>query len=117
MKNEIFGPHSLPVYRDYAADIHNSGVHLLNLINEILDLWRIETGRYELNEEAVSLARAFEDCHHLLKLRTGKLCIGTEAIVTFPQERVMAALAPIADRARPLQPQADVSSAYVRILS
>ena len=114
MKNEIFGPHSLPVYRDYAADIHNSCVHLLNLINEILDLWRIETGRYELNEEAVSLARVFEDCHHLLKLRTGRLRIGTEAIVTFPPERVMAALAPIADRARPLQPQADVSSASKR---
>ena len=57
------------MYKDYAGDIHNSGVHLLNLINEILDLSRIEAGRYELNEEAVSLNRVVEDCHHLLKLR------------------------------------------------
>ncbi len=71
MKAEIFGPHSVPAYQDYAADIHNSGVHLLNLINEILDLSRIEAGRYELNEEAVSLNRVVEDCHHLLKLRAG----------------------------------------------
>jgi two-component system, cell cycle sensor histidine kinase PleC len=69
MKAEIFGPHAVPMYKDYAADIHSSGVHLLNLINEILDLSRIEAGRYELNEEAVSLARVVEDCHHLLKLR------------------------------------------------
>ena len=71
MKGEIFGPHAVPMYKDYAADIHNSGVHLLNLINEILDLSRIEAGRYELNEEAVSLHRLVEDCHHLLKLRAG----------------------------------------------
>ena len=69
MKGEIFGPHGVPMYKDYAADIHSSGVHLLNLINEILDLSRIEAGRYELNEEAVSLNRVVEDCHHLLKLR------------------------------------------------
>jgi two-component system, cell cycle sensor histidine kinase PleC len=230
MKGEIFGPHGVPAYKDYAADIHNSGVHLLNLINEILDLSRIEAGRYELNEEAVSLARVVEDCHHLLKLRasnrgitihelfepdmprlwaderavrqiclnllsngikftpqggeiwlkagwtasggqymsvkdTGpgipdeeipvvlasfgqgsnsiksaeqgaglglpiaknlidlhggtfalksKLRIGTEVIVTFPPERVMAALAPIAHGAPPLQPQTDVSSSRRR---
>ena len=71
MKGEIFGAHAVPMYKDYAADIHNSGVHLLNLINEILDLSRIEAGRYELNEEAVSLSRVVEDCHHLLKLRAG----------------------------------------------
>src|SRR5713226_7098541 len=71
MKGEIFGPHQVPAYKDYAGDIHSSGVHLLNLINEILDLSRIEAGRYELNEEAVSLNRVVEDCHHLLKLRAG----------------------------------------------
>jgi two-component system cell cycle sensor histidine kinase PleC len=71
MKAEIFGAHAVPMYKDYAGDIHNSGVHLLNLINEILDLSRIEAGRYELNEEAVSIERIVEDCHHLLKLRAG----------------------------------------------
>ncbi len=69
MKSEIFGAHAVPVYKEYSADIHNSGVHLLNLINEILDLSRIEAGRYELNEEAVSLLHVVADCHHLLKLR------------------------------------------------
>jgi two-component system cell cycle sensor histidine kinase PleC len=69
MKSEIFGGHAVPVYKEYSADIHNSGVHLLNLINEILDLSRIEAGRYELNEEAVSLVHVVADCHHLLKLR------------------------------------------------
>jgi len=69
MKSEIFGPHAVPVYKEYSADIHNSGVHLLNLINEILDLSRIEAGRYELNEEAISLVLVVADCHHLLKLR------------------------------------------------
>jgi len=69
MKSEIFGTHAVPAYKEYSADIHNSGVHLLNLINEILDLSRIEAGRYELNEEAVSLLHVVSDCNHLLKLR------------------------------------------------
>jgi two-component system cell cycle sensor histidine kinase PleC len=69
MKNEIFGEHAVTTYKDYSGDIHSSGVHLLGLINEILDLSRIEAGRYELNEESISLAHVVEDCHHLLKLR------------------------------------------------
>ncbi|KQW23398.1 ATPase [Afipia sp. Root123D2] len=69
MQSEIFGAHAVEAYKDYSADIHNSGVHLLNLINEILDLSRIEAGRYELNEEPVSLVHVVADCHHLLKLR------------------------------------------------
>jgi two-component system cell cycle sensor histidine kinase PleC len=69
MKNEIFGPHTVVAYKDYSNDIHDSGQHLLGLINEILDLSRIEAGRYELNEEAVSLVYVAQECHHLVKLR------------------------------------------------
>jgi two-component system, cell cycle sensor histidine kinase PleC len=69
MNNEIFGPHAVPTYKEYCNDIHNSGVHLLNLINEILDLSRIEAGRLELHEEPVSLLLVVEDCNHLLTLR------------------------------------------------
>ncbi len=69
MKGEIFGPHDVPAYKEYAADIHSSGVHLLGLINEILDLSRIEAGRYELHEERISLAQVVNECGHLLALR------------------------------------------------
>ena len=69
MKGEVFGKHAIPAYKDYSNDIHNSGQHLLGLINEILDLSRIEAGRYELNEEAVQVAHVVEECHHLMKMR------------------------------------------------
>jgi two-component system cell cycle sensor histidine kinase PleC len=69
MQAEIFGPHSVAAYKDYAGDIHSSGVHLLGLINEILDLSRIEAGRYELNEESVTLAHVVAECSHLLQIR------------------------------------------------
>ncbi len=42
------------------------------LINEILDLSRVEAGRYELKEESVSLAGVIEDCRHLLTIRAQK---------------------------------------------
>ncbi|KQP72334.1 sensor histidine kinase [Methylobacterium sp. Leaf112] len=69
MKNEVFGAHVAPSYKEYAADIHDSGLHLLNLINEILDLSRIEAGRYELNEEAIQLGFAVDECRHMVGLR------------------------------------------------
>lgn len=69
LKSEAFGAHSNPTYREYAGDIHSSGEHLLNLINELLDLSRIEAGRYELNEEALNLTHVVDECCHLLKLR------------------------------------------------
>jgi two-component system cell cycle sensor histidine kinase PleC len=69
MRAEILGPHANPTYKDYAGDIHQSGQHLLNLINEILDISRIEAGRYELRESPLDLARVVEDCQRLLRLR------------------------------------------------
>jgi two-component system cell cycle sensor histidine kinase PleC len=72
MKEELFGAHIVAAYKDYSADIHNSGQHLLGLINEILDLSRVEAGRYELREDAISLANVVEDCRHLVSLRAEK---------------------------------------------
>ncbi|MBN8919993.1 MAG: HAMP domain-containing histidine kinase, partial [Rhizobiales bacterium] len=67
-----------------------SGVHLLNLINEILDLSRIEAGRYELNEEPVSLVAVVEDCHHLLKLRARNRDIAIREMFEFDLPRLWA---------------------------
>jgi two-component system, cell cycle sensor histidine kinase PleC len=69
MQSELFGPHSVEQYKEYSTDIHSSGEHLLNIINEILDLSRIEAGRYELQEEAVDLSATADDCRHMLDLR------------------------------------------------
>ncbi|MCK0196188.1 HAMP domain-containing histidine kinase [Ancylobacter sp. 6x-1] len=69
MKSELLGRHAVPTYKEYAGDIHASGKHLLNLIDEILDISRIESGRYELNDEPVALADMVEDCRELLKIR------------------------------------------------
>jgi two-component system cell cycle sensor histidine kinase PleC len=81
MKAELFGAHVVPAYKEYATDIHSSGQHLLMLINEILDLSRVEAGRYELKEEAVSLPGVVEECRHLLALRAKNRSITvTEAI-------------------------------------
>jgi two-component system cell cycle sensor histidine kinase PleC len=69
MANEVLGPLNNPTYRAYAQDVHDSGQHLLDLINEILDLSRIEAGRYQLHEEPVLLLNIAEDCCHMMELR------------------------------------------------
>lgn len=69
MKGELLGPMPNPTYLEYADNIHSSGSHLLNLINEILDLSRIEAGRYELHEEPIRISDVADDCHRLLALR------------------------------------------------
>ena len=69
MSAEVMGPLNNATYREYTTDIHRSGQHLLNLINEILDLSRIEAGKYELNEEAISLLDVAEDCIGMVQLR------------------------------------------------
>lgn len=69
MSAEVMGPLNNPTYKEYTNDIHRSGEHLLNLINEILDLSRIEAGKYELAEEAISLLDISEDCIGMVQLR------------------------------------------------
>ncbi|MDF1609511.1 HAMP domain-containing sensor histidine kinase [Hoeflea sp. YIM 152468] len=69
MAGEVLGPIDNNSYKEYVGDIHTSGQHLLNLINEILDLSRIEAGRYELNENSLALADIAEDCIALVQLK------------------------------------------------
>jgi two-component system cell cycle sensor histidine kinase PleC len=69
MKTEMMGPMQNPVYRDYAENIHSSGKHLLHVINEILDLSRIEAGKHMLQEGSVYLVDVVDECERLLKLK------------------------------------------------
>ncbi len=69
MEKEILGPIGNSTYREYSRNIHASGSHLLNIINEILDLSRIEAGRYDLHEETIRLTDIAEDCQRLVKIR------------------------------------------------
>ena len=60
MKEGVMGPIDNPHYRSYVADIHFSSTHLLNLINEILDVTKAEAGKLEVQEEVFDLRPVIE---------------------------------------------------------
>lgn len=69
MLQQSKGPVGAPVYIDYLKYIHSSGTHLLQLINDILDLSKMEAGRYELREGEVDVWEAVEDACSMMRLR------------------------------------------------
>jgi signal transduction histidine kinase len=72
MDNAIFGPMGEPRYEEYVQSINESGVHLLNLINDILDLSRIEVGQFELEDDTVDLCAVIETCLILTREEAGR---------------------------------------------
>ena len=78
LERELFGPMTNHTYKDYAGDIHNSGQYLLGLINDILDLSRIEAGRRDIREEPVHIQEPLRHAQHLLELNAVKKDIKVE---------------------------------------
>jgi PAS domain S-box-containing protein len=66
MKLEIAGPLGAGAYKDYAADIHGSGTFLLAIINELLDLSRIDSGEMKLDESPLQIEKVISGSLSLL---------------------------------------------------
>ncbi|MEJ1161699.1 ATP-binding protein [Prosthecomicrobium sp. N25] len=62
MLDERFGTIGNERYKDYLKDVHTSGTHIMSLINDLLDLSKVEAGKMELKFEAVSLADVLGEC-------------------------------------------------------
>lgn len=63
---EVHGPLGHDSYREYGAIIRQSGEHLLSVVNDVLDLSRIEAGQYRVQDEIVTLAALVEDVRRML---------------------------------------------------
>lgn len=85
MQLELFGQLS-PTYKDYSDNIHSSAEHLLSLINDLLDLSKVEAGKFELDIEEISIRRFVDEVHKLMepKLTAGRLHFVNAVPLDFP---------------------------------
>ncbi|TDQ82008.1 PAS domain S-box-containing protein [Dongia mobilis] len=86
MKMELLGPLGTPRYQEYIRDIFDSGKLLLSLIEDILDLSKIESGKMELHPEPVSVAEVFDTAMTLMRERAknGGITMRTEVAPDLP---------------------------------
>lgn len=68
LSQELFGPLGAPRYLEYAQLIHESGTHLLEMVNSVLDLSKIEAGKFEILCERFDLAPEVEMAVHFVKI-------------------------------------------------
>jgi signal transduction histidine kinase len=87
MMAERFGPVGSERYREYLKDIHASGGHLLSLINDLLDLSKIEAGRLELTFASVSLNDLTQQCVAIMQPQANRdrIIIRTSLPPSLPQ--------------------------------
>ena len=86
MRQELFGPVP-PRYADYARSIHEAGGHLLDLINDVLDVSRIEADRYELSLERFDVRETVAAALALVRLQAEDK--GVELTSVLPSEPLM----------------------------
>jgi two-component system cell cycle sensor histidine kinase PleC len=92
---ECLGPVGSPRYKEYADDIHNSGSHLLSLINDLLDVAKIEAGRMEIEPHMIETGRTLEGALKVVnvkareKLQTLTIAVEDPAAVLYADERAL----------------------------
>jgi cell cycle sensor histidine kinase DivJ len=95
MSHEMFGPLGSPRYVEYSNLVHESGGHLLELINSILDMSKIEAGKFELSEEVFDLVDTANAAVRFVKMpaeRAGvaiRLAIASDAKMIFADQRAV----------------------------
>ncbi|OXS99644.1 PAS domain-containing sensor histidine kinase [Notoacmeibacter marinus] len=82
MTTRMFGPLGSDRYVEYADDIHRSGTHLLNVINDILDMSKIEAGRFELEKECVDLSPVIDETFQMIAVQAEGKSINIDLRIT-----------------------------------
>jgi len=85
LAHETFGPLGHAKYDEYVEDIRASGVHLLSLINDILDLSRLDAGQMELADEEVDLAQVVAESLKIVRGRAQEAGIRLFEAIEVPQ--------------------------------
>jgi signal transduction histidine kinase len=83
IKQQMFGPVQNKRYLEYVNDIFASGSHLLSLINDILDMSKIEAGKYELHPEPVDAAEIADTSARFVRVRAEEARV--KLVVDAPQ--------------------------------
>ena len=86
ISQEVMGPMNNSYYTDYATDIHESGTHLLSLINDILDLSKVEAGKTELHEQPVDLRQTIKSTLRIIgeRLQAAELRLEVDLMSPLP---------------------------------
>jgi signal transduction histidine kinase len=86
MLSELMGPLGDRRYHEYARDIHDAGSHLLDIINDILDMSKIEAGHFDLDAEWIDIAEPIADTLRLIgaRVREGGLTLVQEIEPNLP---------------------------------
>ncbi len=89
MRNEVFGPAGHPKYKEYADHIRSSGMHLADLVSDLLDMSKIEAGKFTIERRMLELKPLAEECVTIVKGAAEEA--GVELVLDVPAGLTMSA--------------------------